>query len=70
MNKLLNEPRLLGGITDKKYGNTWFAGDRVYDAMCIAVTLTGPIGRTGGYTSLYLIYENSSHKHETKGDSL
>jgi len=55
-------PRLLGGVGgDLEWGKQYRQGNRVYDSNGIAMALTSqPIGNTGGYSYLYLVYEDKT----------
>ncbi len=53
-----NNPIFLTGFGEKKFGDQYRQGDRVYDSNGIAVCLSAqPLGNTGGYSSLYVIIE-------------
>lgn len=53
------KPELVGGIGEKNFGKQYRQGNRVYDSNSIAMALTAsPVGNAGGYSYLYLVYEN------------
>lgn len=52
------KPRLVGGIGEKKLGNQYRQGDRIYDSNAIAMCLTAqPVGNAGGNSYLYAVEE-------------
>lgn len=52
------KPRLVGGIGDKKLGNQYRQGDRIYDSNAVAMCLTAqPVGNAGGNSYLYAVEE-------------
>ena len=53
-NQAVVEPKLVGGIGDKNFGNQYRQGNRVYDSNEIAMYLTSqPVGNSGGNSYLY-----------------
>ena len=52
------KPILLGGIGEINFGKQYRQGNRVYDSNSIAMCLlANPLGNVGGYSYLYVVYE-------------
>lgn len=52
--KVINKPKLVGGIGERNFGSQYRQGNRIYDANAIAMYLNAsPIGNAGGYSYLY-----------------
>lgn len=48
------QPKRIGGVGSRNFGNQFRQGNRIYDANEIAIALTAqPTGNAGGHTSLY-----------------
>ena len=68
--KELNQikPVLAGGIGEINFGTQWRQGNRIYDSAAIAMAVcANPVGGWGGYSYLYLVYENTA-SNETRMD--
>lgn len=54
------KPILLGGFGEINFGKQYRQGNRVYTAETVAMAcLAQPVGNMGGYSYLYLIYEEN-----------
>lgn len=55
------KPLLMGGVGEKNFGKQYRQGNRIYDSNAIAMCLNAqPVGNTGGYSYLYLVYEDEN----------